>query len=98
MLRSRSLNSVDLGVEMEIVIYVLAAIFAVLAAALVFTWWRSRHTGALLLAMTYLVAAGLSVTMNVWWPLVLGLLSAWALRLMGLDPGMAQGSRDTGKN
>lgn len=82
---------------MEIVIYVLAAVFAVLAAALVFTWWRNRHPGALLLAMTYLVAAGLSVMMNAWWPLVLGFLSAWALRLMGLDPGMAQGTRDKGR-
>lgn len=82
---------------MEIVIYVLAAVFAVLAAALVFTWWRNRHPGALLLAMTYLVAAGLSVMLNAWWPLVLGFLSAWALRLMGLDPGMAQGARDKGR-
>jgi hypothetical protein len=24
-----------------------------------------------------------------WWPLVIGFLSAWALRLMGLDPGTA---------
>lgn len=76
---------------MEIVIYVIAAVFALLAAALVFTWWRNRHSGALLLAMTYLVAAGLAVLMNEWWPLVLGFLSAWALRLMGMDPGLAQG-------
>ncbi len=77
---------------MEIVIYVIAAVFALLAAALVFTWWRNRHSGALLLAMTYLVAAGLAVLMNEWWPLVLGFLSAWALRLMGMDPGLAQGA------
>ena len=78
---------------MEIVIYVIAAVFALLAAALVFTWWRNRHSGALLLAMTYLVASGLAVMMNEWWPLVLGFLSAWALRLMGMDPGLKQGAR-----
>jgi hypothetical protein len=78
---------------MEIVIYVIAAAFALLAAALVFTWWRNRHSGALLLAMTYLVASGLAVMMNEWWPLVLGFLSAWALRLMGMDPGLMQGTR-----
>lgn len=78
---------------MEVVIYVIAAVFVLLAAALVFTWWRNRHSGALLLAMTYLVAAGLAVLMNEWWPLVLGFLSAWALRLMGMDPGLTQGAR-----
>jgi hypothetical protein len=82
---------------MEIVIYVFAVVFALLAAALVFTWWHNRHPGALLLAMTYLVAAGLAVMMNEWWPLVLGFLSAWALRLMGMDPGFAQGARGNGK-
>ncbi|MEY4597582.1 MAG: hypothetical protein RLZZ445_379 [Pseudomonadota bacterium] len=83
---------------MEIVIYVIAAVFALLAAALVFTWWRNRHSGALLLAMTYLVAAGLAVMMNEWWPLVLGFLSAWALRLMGMDPGLTQGPRPDDKH
>lgn len=75
---------------MDIVVYLFSAVFTLLAAALIFTWWRSRHPGALLLAMTYLLAAGLSVMLGEWWPLVIGFLSAWALRLMGLDPGMGQ--------
>lgn len=75
---------------MDIVVYLFSAVFAVLAAALMFTWWRSRHAGALLLAMTYLIAAILSVMMGEWWPLAIGFISAWALRLMGMDPGMAQ--------
>lgn len=82
---------------MEIVIYGFAAVFVLLAAALLFTWWRNRHPGALLLALTYLVAAGLAVMMSAWWPLVLGFLSAWALRLMGMDPGFAQGAHDSDK-
>lgn len=73
---------------MSIVIYVFSAVFVLLAAALVFVWWRSRHLGALLLALTYLIAAGLAVMLMAWWPLVIGFLSAWALRLMGLDPGI----------
>lgn len=72
---------------MTIVIYTFCGLFTVLAAALVFTWWRSRHPGALLLALTYLFAAGLAVLLHEWWPLVIGFFSAWALRLMGLDPG-----------
>lgn len=72
---------------MTVVIYVFAALYLLLAVALVFTWWRGRHPGTLLLAATYLIAATLALMMHAWWPLVLGFLSAWALRLMGMDPG-----------
>ena len=74
---------------MQIVIYVIAAVFVLLAAALVFTWWRERHIGALLLAMPYLIAPGPAVFLDEWFPLAIGFLSAWSLRLMGLDPGAA---------
>jgi hypothetical protein len=72
---------------MTIVIYLFSAVFFLLAAALMFTWWRGRHTGALLLAATYAMAAALALMLHTWWPLAIGLLSAWSLRLMGLDPG-----------
>lgn len=74
---------------MDLIIYIVSAVFVLLAAALVFTWWRSRHVGALLLALNYVAAAGSALYMGQWWPLVIGFLSAWALRLMGLDPGAA---------
>jgi ABC-type multidrug transport system permease subunit len=74
---------------MTTVIYLFAAVFFLLAAALVFTWWRNRHYGALMLAATYTLAAVLALLLHTWWPLVIGLLSAWSLRLMGLDPGAA---------
>ncbi len=71
---------------MSIVIYLFSAIFLLLAAALLFTWWQRRHPGALLLAATYAMAAGLALMLHEWWPLVIGFLSAWALRLMGVEP------------
>lgn len=71
---------------MSLVIYLFSALFALLAAALVFTWWRGRHAGALLLALNYLAAAGAALALHQWWPLAIGFLSAWALRLMGFDP------------
>ena len=74
---------------MLIITYVFSFLFALLAVALLFTWWRQRHTGALLLAATYAMAAALALMFEAWWPLVIGFLSAWALRLMGLDPGAA---------
>jgi len=73
---------------MTIVIYLFSAVFFLLAAALVFTWWQSRHPGALLLAATYAMAAALALMLDTWWPLVIGFLSAWSLRLMGMDPGI----------
>jgi hypothetical protein len=72
---------------MSLVIYLFSGLFVMLALALVFTWWRDRHPGALLLALTYLCAAGTALVMQHWWPLAIGFLSAWALRLMGMDPG-----------
>jgi len=75
---------------MTIVIYIFSVIFLLLSAALVFTWWRGRQMGAMLLALTYLFAALLALMLKAWWPLVIGFLSAWALRLMGLDPGTAK--------
>ncbi len=77
---------------MTVIIYLFSAVFFLLAAALVFTWWQRRHPGALLLAATYAMAAGLALLLHTWWPLVIGFLSAWSLRLMGLDPGVQTGS------
>ncbi|MFO0442068.1 MAG: hypothetical protein ACK5ZW_15860 [Betaproteobacteria bacterium] len=76
---------------MTLVIYVCSGLFFLRALALVFTWWRGRHPGALLLALTYSCAAGTALVMQHWWPLVIGFLSAWALRLMGMDPGQGAG-------
>jgi len=72
---------------MNIVIYIFAGLFIVLAAALLFSYYRSRHPGMLLMSATYGFSAALALMLMHWWPLVLGFASAWALRLMGLDPG-----------
>jgi hypothetical protein len=78
---------------MDWIIYIVSAVFALLAVALLFTWWRGRHAGALLMALNYVAAAGTALYMNQWWPLVIGFLSAWALRLMGLEPGAAPNAK-----
>ncbi len=72
---------------MNIVIYILSGLFILLALALLFTYYRSRHPGTLLMGATYGAAAALALMLMHWWPLVVGFVSAWALRLMGLDPG-----------
>lgn len=75
---------------MSIVIYVLSGIYILLALALALTFYRTRHPGTLLLGATYGVSAALALMLMHWWPLALGFVSAWALRLLGLDPGINQ--------
>lgn len=71
---------------MAIFIYVVSGLFLVLAAMIAFAWYRSRHGGLALMAMTYGAAAGLALLYMHWWPLAAGFVLVWLLRLMGLDP------------
>jgi hypothetical protein len=75
---------------MTIAIYILSGLFILLALTLLYTYYRSRHSGTLLMGVTYGFSAALALIVMHWWPLVLGFASAWALRLMGLDPGAGQ--------
>jgi hypothetical protein len=70
----------------NIVIYVFAAIFIALALGLLFAYYRTRHPGTLLMGVTYLASAGAALGYMQWWPLVVGLVLAWVVRLMGLEP------------
>ncbi len=72
---------------MNIIIYVFAASFVFMGAALLVTYYHKRHYGLLLMGMTYVIAAVAAVALVHWWPLVAGFALAWGLRLMGLDPG-----------
>lgn len=67
-------------------IYCFAALFAAMAAALVFAFVRSKHYGLLLLAFTYFGSALAAVAMFQWWPLIMGFGFAWVLRMMGVEP------------
>lgn len=77
---------------MQIVIYFFAASFAFMAAALVFTYHRTRHYGVLVLGITYGASAVLAVVLAHWWPLVAGFALVWVLRLLGLDPDVQRES------
>jgi len=83
--------------NMIVVIYILSGLFILLALALLFAFYRSRHPGTLLMGAAYGAAAALALLLMHWWPLVLGFVSAWALRLMGLDPGQSQGPPERGR-
>ena len=67
-----------------------AGLFLLLALGLIFTYYRTRHPGLVLMASCYGTASVLSVLMMQWWPLVAGLVLAWLMRAMGMDPGPGQ--------
>jgi uncharacterized membrane protein HdeD (DUF308 family) len=71
---------------MNIVIYIFAASFIFIGAALMLTYKRNRHYGVFLMALTYVASAVLAVMLMHWWPLVAGFVLVWVLRFMGLDP------------
>ncbi len=71
---------------MEIIIYIFAASFILMALALMFTYQRTRHYGVFLLGLAYGAAGGLAIVLTHWWPLVAGFVLVWILRLLGLDP------------
>ena len=71
---------------LQIIIYVFAALFIALALGLFFAYYRMRHPGTLLMGITYLAAAGAALGYMQWWPLVVGLVLTWVIRLMGLEP------------
>jgi uncharacterized membrane protein len=78
---------------MDIVIYVFAGLFLLLALGLIFGYFRTRHPGLVLMASCYGTGAVLAVMLMHWWPLVAGFVLAWMLRMMGLDPGPADVTR-----
>ena len=68
------------------VIYVFASLFIVLAAAMLFAYYRSSHFGLFIMGVTYAASGLLAFAIAHWWPLVAGFILAWLLRLLGLEP------------
>lgn len=68
------------------VIYVFAALFLLICAAMMFAFFRERHFGIFIMGVTYGASALVAVAIPHWWPLVMGFALAWLLRMMGLEP------------
>ena len=73
-------------VPMVWVVYSFAVMFCFWGLALFFAYSRSKHSGLLLLGLTFVSAGVLAVAMTHWWPLVAGFAISWVLRAMGMDP------------
>lgn len=71
---------------MVYVIYFFAGVFMLLSAGMFFAYYRSRHFGLFIMAMTYAVSGLLAFGLPHWWPLATGFVLAWMLRMLGLEP------------
>ena len=78
---------------MHILVYIVAALFILLATGLLFVYYRERDTRTLLMAIAYGAAAAAALAYMNWWPLVLGFLLVWLLKLLGFEPGSGRASR-----
>jgi hypothetical protein len=79
------------------VIYAFAVIFLVLCAAMLFVFYRDRHFGIFLMGVVYGASGLIAISIQHWWPLVMGFALVWLLRFMGLEPSMERG-RDSSVN
>ena len=70
-----------------IIVYIFAASFILMTVALFFAYRRTGHYGLFLLGLTYGASAGLAIVLTHWWPLVVGFVLVWILKMLGLDPG-----------
>jgi hypothetical protein len=79
------------------VIYFFAAGFIVLAGMMFFACYRHRHFGLFLMALSYFASGLLAMMQRHWWPLVIGFVLAWVLRMLGMEPKVeVEEARDEG--
>ncbi len=71
---------------MTILLYIVQGVFALIAVGLVSGYAVSKHIGLLLAAIAFGVSAVVSFLLMAWWPLGVGFVLAWVLRLLGFDP------------
>jgi hypothetical protein len=71
---------------MTTLLYIVEGIFALMTVGLISGYTASKHIGLLLAAIVFGGAAAISFHLMAWWPLAVGVVLAWVLRLLGLDP------------
>ena len=72
---------------MTYVIYALVILFLLMGGGLLMAGIGSRKLGVLVASVAFLSAAYFSYQYVAFWPLIVGFVAVWALRLLGLDPG-----------
>lgn len=79
------------------VIFIIGGLFILLSLPMLYVFYREKHFGTFLMGITYGLSGLLAITLPHWWPLAVGFVMAWVLRLMGLEQRFepAEKSEDT---
>ena len=67
------------------VIYAFGGLFVLLSLVMLYVFYREQHFGTFLMAITYGLSGLLAIALPDWWPLVVGFVMVWMLRLMGME-------------
>ena len=81
---------------MNIIIYIVSTFFVLMALAVMFAFYRTRHYGLFLIGLAYGASAVMALVLMHWGPLVAGIALAWAMKLVGLEPEVG-GQAKSGK-
>ncbi len=67
------------------VIFIIGGLFILLSLPMLYVFYREKHFGTFLMGITYGLSGLLAITLPHWWPLAVGFVMAWVLRMMGLE-------------
>lgn len=70
---------------MSYIIYILAGISIILAIGGISAYSQTKQIGLLLSSIVSITFSILAITLLQFWPLILGFIINWLLRLIGLD-------------
>jgi hypothetical protein len=73
------------------VISIFGGLFIVLSLTMLYVFYREQHFGTFLMGITYGLSGLLAITLPHWWPLVVGFVMVWLLRLMGMEQTIPTG-------
>ena len=80
------------------VISIFGGLFIALCMAMLYVFYRERHFGIFLMGVTYGTSGLLAIALPHWWPIVVGFVMVWMLKLMGLEQGAGPQEHDPDEN
>ncbi len=70
---------------MNIIIIIISIIFILIAAAVMFACYRTRHAGLFWIGFTYGASGVVALMLMQAWPLAAGFSMVWVMKMMGMD-------------